>query len=103
MAAWSEELAGVAQPTTLVRLRQRSPARAAGSEARYVAEPVVPPLCFGDDPGLLQTEDDLAVEQCIAQADVEALEIAVLPGIARRDIGRLRTDRGDPVLHGLGN
>lgn len=64
---------------------------------------VVAAPSLDDDPGLLQSVEDLAIEQFIAQAGVEALNVAVLPGTARRDIGCLCTDRGDPVLDRLYN
>lgn len=40
---------------------------------------VMPTSTFHDDPGLGEREEDLTVEQFIAQADVEALDIAFLP------------------------
>jgi hypothetical protein len=46
---------------------------------------------------------DLAVEQLIAQARVEALDVAVLPTTAALDIGGLGADGGDPSLDGLGD
>ena len=56
-----------------------------------------------DDPGFRERVEDLAVEQLVPQAGVEALDEAVLPGAARRDVGGLGADSPDPVLHGLGD
>jgi hypothetical protein len=103
MAACSAELAGVAQPTALAS-GQRLQVLAADSAARHAGGPcVVPSPRLDYDPSLPQTVEDLAIEQFIAQAGVEALDIAVLQGTSRRDIGRPCADRGDLVLHGLGN
>jgi hypothetical protein len=43
---------------------------------------VVAPPALDDDLGLAQTVEDLAVEQLTAKASVEALDVAVLPGLA---------------------
>src|SRR6516164_10949701 len=56
-----------------------------------------------DDLGLAQSVENLAVEQLIAKAGVEALDVAVLPGAAPLDVGGLGTDSGDPFLHRLGD
>ena len=64
---------------------------------------VMAPPALDDDLRLLQRVEDLAVEQFVPQAGVEALDVAVLPRTARRDVGRLGADRGDPLLHGLGD
>ena len=40
---------------------------------------VLPPL-FDDHLGFLQALEDLAVEQLVPEAHVEALDVAVLPG-----------------------
>src|SRR5260221_12695542 len=56
-----------------------------------------------DDLGLAQSVEDLAVEQLIAKAGVEALDVAVLPRAAPLDVGGLGTDSRDPFLHGLGD
>jgi len=42
-----------------------------------------------DDLGLAQSVENLAVEQLIAKAGVEALDVAVLPGAAPFDVGGL--------------
>src|SRR5262249_47168421 len=41
--------------------------------------------------------------QLIAQAGVEALDVAVLPGAAALDVGGLGTGNRDPVLYRLGD
>src|SRR5207247_11111955 len=56
-----------------------------------------------DDLGLAQSVEDLAVEQLIAKAGVEALDVAVLPRAAPLDVGGRGTDRRNPFLHGLGD
>src|SRR5260221_12163748 len=56
-----------------------------------------------DDLGLAQSVEDLAVEQLIAKAGVEALDVAVLPRAAPLDVGGPGTDSRDPFLHGLGD
>jgi len=63
----------------------------------------VTPPAFDDDPGLLQRVEDLAIEQLVAEASVEAFDEAVFPRAAARDVGCLGADRRDPVLHGLGD
>src|SRR5260221_3670037 len=56
-----------------------------------------------DDLGLAQSVEDLAVEQLIAKAGVEALDVAILPRAAPLDVSGLGTDSRDPFLHGLGD
>jgi len=56
-----------------------------------------------DDLGLAQSVENLAVEQLIAKAGVEALDVAVLPRAAPLDVGGLGTDNRDPFLHRLGD
>jgi hypothetical protein len=56
-----------------------------------------------DDLGLTQSVENLAVEQLIAKAGIEALDVAVLPGATPLDVGGLGTDSRDPVLHRLGD
>ena len=58
---------------------------------------------LNDDLGLAQSVEDLAAEQLIAKAGVEALDVAVLPRTAPLDIGNLGADSGDPSLDGLGD
>jgi hypothetical protein len=43
------------------------------------------------------------LEQLIAKAGVETLDVAVLPGAAPLDVGGLGTDNRDPFLHRLGD
>src|SRR5208283_1939254 len=64
---------------------------------------VVTPPGFDQDLGLGQAEEDLAVEQLIAQLAVEALAVAVLPGAAGLDVGGLGADRGNPVAESQGD
>ncbi len=64
---------------------------------------VVPSPAFDDDFGFPKRVEDLAVEQFVSQARVEALDIAVLPGAARFDVGGFCTNCGDPLLHRFGH
>src|ERR1700712_5149984 len=64
---------------------------------------VVPPPALDDDLGFLQRVEDFAVEQLVPELGVEALDVAVLPGRARRDVGGLGTDSRYPGLDGLGD
>ena len=64
---------------------------------------VMPTPAFHDDPGLLERVEDLAVEKLVAQASIEALDVAILPWAAGGDVGGLRPDGGDPVLYGRGD
>src|SRR6516165_2372354 len=52
--------------------------------------------------GLAESVEDFAVEQLVAQAGVEALDVAVLPGAAPLDVSGLGTDNPDPFLYCLG-
>jgi len=63
----------------------------------------VTPPTFDDDLGLAQRVEDFAIEQFITQACVEALDVTIFPGTAWLDIGRLCTNRCDPLLHSLGH
>jgi hypothetical protein len=69
-----------------------------GPDRVVVASPTL-----DDDLGLAQSVENLAVEQLIAKAGIEALDVAVLPGAAPLDVGGLGTDSRDPVLHRLGD
>jgi hypothetical protein len=60
----------------------------------------VAPPGLDQDLGLSQAEEDLAVEQLVAQLAVKALAVAVLPRTAGLDIGGLRADGGDPLSQG---
>src|SRR5262249_26380530 len=64
---------------------------------------VMAPPAFDDDLSFVEGVEDLAIEQLIAKAGVEALDVAVLPRTAPLDIGSLGADRGDPSLDGLGD
>jgi hypothetical protein len=63
----------------------------------------VTPPAFDHDPCFGKRVENFAVEQLVTQARVETLDEAVFPGAARRDVGGLRADGGDPFLHGLGD
>src|SRR5262245_10851798 len=56
---------------------------------------------FDDDLSLAQRVEDFAIEQFIAQACVEALDVAILPGATWCDVGGVCADRGDPLPHRL--
>src|SRR5262245_37094645 len=58
---------------------------------------------FDDDLCLAQRRKYLPVQQLVAQSTVETLHIAVLPRAAALDVGRARTNRPNPPLHGLSN
>ena len=62
----------------------------------------MPTPTFDDDPRFLQTVEEFSIEQLVAHAGIEALDISVLPWTAWRDVRRLRADGMDPRLHGLG-
>src|SRR5262245_9837452 len=64
---------------------------------------VMAPPAFDDDLSFLEGVEDLAIEQLITQASVEALDVAVLPRTAPLDIGNLGADSGDPSLDSLGD
>src|SRR5262249_35224122 len=64
---------------------------------------VMAPPAFDDDLSFVEGVEDLAIEQLIAQARVEALDVAVLPRTAPLDVGSLGADSGDPSLDGLGD
>ncbi len=81
-------------------LRGWSPVADRGMRAHGI---VVTAPAFDDDLGFAQGVEDLAVEQLVAQTRVEAFDEAGLPWAARRDVGSLRADRADPLLHRFGN
>src|SRR5215210_631587 len=64
---------------------------------------VVTTPTLDDDLRLTQAVEDLAIEQLVPEAGIEALDVAVLPRAARSDVGGLGSDRGDPLLDGLGD
>src|SRR5947209_5128672 len=57
----------------------------------------VTPPAFDDDLSLAQRVEDFTVEQFIAKACVEALDVPVLPRAAWRDVDGLCPDRCDPL------
>ncbi len=61
------------------------------------------PPALDDDPGLLEGVKDFAIEKFVTQAGVKALDEAILPRAAPRDVGCLGANGGDPFLHGLGD
>ena len=67
-----------------------------GPDRVVVASPL-----FDDHLGLLQAVEDLAVEQLVPEACIEALDVAVLPWRARLDERCLGPDRGDPPTYGF--
>src|SRR5262245_20791062 len=69
-----------------------------GPDRVVVASPTL-----DDDLGLAQSVENLAVEQLIAKAGIEALDVAVLPAAAPLEVGGLGTDSRDPFLHRLGD
>lgn len=58
---------------------------------------------FNQNLRLLQRVKYLAVEELIAQADIDAFNIAVLPRTVWRDISRLSANGSDPRLDRLGD
>ena len=56
-----------------------------------------------DDLSFPQRVEDLAIEQFVTQAGIEAFDVTVLPWAARLDVGGLGTDGSDPFLHRLGD
>ena len=50
-----------------------------------------------------ERNEDVFIQAFLAQARIEALDKAVLPWAARRDVGGLRADAADPLLHRFGN
>ena len=53
---------------------------------------VVTTPALDDDLRLAQGVEDLAIEQLVPEAGIEALDVAVLPGAARSDLGGLGSD-----------
>ena len=64
---------------------------------------VVTPPALDHDLSLLQRIEDLPVQEFVAQARVEALDVTVLPWAAGGDVGRLGTNGGNPLPYGLGD
>ena len=63
---------------------------------------VLAPL-LDDDAGFSQRVEDLAVEEFVAHAGIEAFDIAIFPWRARFDVGRFRTNSPNPVSDFLSN
>ena len=61
----------------------------------------IAPPAFDDHLGFAQAINDLPVERLVAQAGIEAFDIAILPGASGRDVGGLGPDGGDPVLDSM--
>ena len=64
---------------------------------------VVASPAFDHDLRLTQRIEDLAIEQLVAQARIEAFDEAVLPGAAWCDVSGSRAYGSDPVVHGFGD
>ena len=64
---------------------------------------VVTAPAFDDDLGFAQRVEDLAVEQLVPQACIEALDVAVLPWTSRLYVRRLGAHSRDPFLKRLGH
>ena len=56
---------------------------------------------FDDDLGLGERIEDFTIQKFVAKPGVEGLNEAILPRTSRHDVGCLRADCGDPVLHRL--
>ena len=63
---------------------------------------VVPPPLLDDDFRVTQRVEYLPVKEFVPKLGVEALAISVLPRRAGFDVGRMRSDCGNPVAHRLG-
>ena len=63
---------------------------------------VLPAPLLNDDLCLLETVEDFAVEQLVAQLSVEGLAVAVLPRAAWLYVECLRAHTGQPAAHDLG-
>ena len=64
---------------------------------------VMPAPALNDDLSLTERVENLPVQQFVSEPGVEALDVSVLPRAARRDVSRLRSNSGDPVLHSFGD
>jgi hypothetical protein len=64
---------------------------------------VVAPPTLDDDLRLSERVEDFTIEQLVAKASIEALDVSVFPGATRCDVGCVSTDSCDPILHGLGH
>src|SRR3954469_25384854 len=64
---------------------------------------VVTPPPLDDDLRLAKGVEDLALGKSVPEPGMETMDVTVLPRAARSDIGRLGSDRRDPLLNGLGD
>ncbi len=64
---------------------------------------VVPPPLLDDDLCFSQRIEDFPVEKFVPEACVEALDVAVLPGASRLNVGGLCSNHADPVAYGFSN
>ena len=64
---------------------------------------VVTAPALDDDLRLPERVEDLAIEQLVAKTGIEALDEAVLPRTAGRDVGGPCANSCNPVLNGLGD
>src|SRR5262245_18682275 len=79
--AWPAEPVGVAQPATR-RMQAGTPLVLVAERGMRPDRIVMASPALNDDLGLAQSVEDLAAEQLIATAGVEALDVAVLPRTA---------------------
>src|SRR5215217_5821741 len=63
----------------------------------------VPSPALDDDLSLPQGVEYLPIQQLVPEARIETLDEPILPRRAARDVGRLGSDRRNPLLHGLGH
>jgi hypothetical protein len=64
---------------------------------------VVPTPAFDDDPSLGERVEDLPVQQLVAKPGVEGFYEAILPRAPGHDVGGLRPNASNPLLHCLGD
>ncbi len=64
---------------------------------------VVPPPLLDDDLCFSQRIEDFPVEKFVPEACVEALDVAVLLGASRLNVGGLYSNHADPVAYGFSN
>lgn len=61
------------------------------------------PEAFDNDLGVLSVPENFLIEAFVAELAIEALRIAVLPGMARRDMQRRRPGLGQPGCEFVGD
>ena len=61
----------------------------------------MPAPTFDHDLSFAERVKYLPVQQLVSEPGIEALDITVLPWTARRDVGRLRANSGNPSLNRL--